>query len=174
MTEAHDRSQFTVWLSLGSNRNPGDHIPTCLDELEQFGKIHAVSSVYITEPVDMEPGAPPVHNLCVKLETAHGPDRLKEELRALENSHGRTRRRDETEAYQARPLDVDILIYEPAPRGFEPHEQVFDEAFVVYPLSELYAPEKLDDLPDDPETWRQSTDQEIILKTVPIKQYGSD
>lgn len=160
---------FDVYLSLGSNIEPERHLKRALIELAQHTELKKMSPVYRTRPIDMEPGSDDFHNLCVVVQTDLEPDRLKRLLNEIEEKSGRDRQREaeDPDAYRPRTLDVDILLYEPAPDGFVPHPQVRDQAFVVFPLSDLREPPRLEGIPPDRVDWRDQCDRNVILEVVP-------
>jgi 2-amino-4-hydroxy-6-hydroxymethyldihydropteridine diphosphokinase len=157
---------YDVYLSVGSNIRPEDNIRAALKQLDEFAEIDSVSSVYRTEPVRVEPGARDFHNLCIKITVRESPSELKKRLRTIEASVGRQRSNSETELHESRKVDLDILLYDPAPEDFVAHEQVHDEAFVVFPLSDLIDPSTFSVLPDSVEIWRNRCDSDIIKETV--------
>lgn len=159
---------FDVYLSLGSNIDPEHHLRRALVELNRRTDLRRISPVYRTRPVEMEPGSSNFHNLCVKVRTDLEPARLKEVLNEIEEKCGRDRSREaeDPEVYRARTLDVDILLYEPETQGFTPHEQVLDQAFVVFPLSDIREPPPLEGVPSDPASWRSQCDESVILEVV--------
>ena len=78
-----------VYLSLGSNLEPGRHLRAALEELRaQFGEV-LVSPAYQTCAVGFE--GPAFLNLAVGLDTALSPLELDDWLHALEDRHGRRR-----------------------------------------------------------------------------------
>lgn len=156
---------FDVYLSLGSNIDSRDHITRTVHLLDEEFSVTGISSVYRTEPVRMVEGAEDFHNLCVRIETNRAPRELKYRLRELEKRIGRDRSED-AELHEPRVMDVDIILYEPEPGDFSPHEQIHEEAFVVYPMSELYDPADHPDLPDSIEDWKANCDESVILGTV--------
>lgn len=157
---------YEVYLSIGSNIEPRENVTDTLKRIGTFTVIDAVSRVYLTKPIQVEPGADNFHNFCVRVRTGSRPSPLKERLRDLEEAVGRERTIAESDLHSSRAVDVDILLYEPAPEGFEPHPQIYDEAFVVYPLSDILDPAGRKRLPESVEAWRQGVDGETILDTV--------
>ncbi|MFB6346921.1 MAG: 2-amino-4-hydroxy-6-hydroxymethyldihydropteridine diphosphokinase [bacterium] len=156
---------YSVYLSLGSNINPEDYIPRTVRALNDVFEVTAISSVHRTAPVKMVEDAEDFHNLCVEIRSDLEPEALKQKLRQLEGQMGRDRSGD-SDLYQSRVIDIDIILYEPEPEGFDPHPQVYDEAFVVYPLSEIYDPSEHEDLPETREAWKSDCDDSIMLGRV--------
>lgn len=156
---------FEVYLSLGSNIDPKEHITRTVRLLNEKFAVTGLSSVYRTKPVRMVEGAENFHNLCVRIETNRAPRELKYRLRELEKRIGRDRSETEN-LHEPRVMDVDIILYDPEPGNFSPHDQIHDEAFVIYPMSELYDPADHPDLPDTTEDWKADCAESVILGTV--------
>lgn len=159
---------YDVYVSVGSNIDPRDHVVDALLDLAacEVVTLRGISPVYRTRPVDVAGEAPPFHNLCLHLRTARSPDRLKRILRRQEDRQGRERSPPEEGTYASRVLDLDILLYRPSPEGFERHPQVEEESFVVYPLSDLLDPEGIEGLPSSRTAWRARCDADLILGRV--------
>lgn len=120
-----------VWLSLGSNLHPEEHLRAALRELrERFGAL-SVSSVYESAAVGFD--GPPFWNLAVGLDSDLDSDALSAWLHALEERHGRVRGGPR---YADRSLDLDIVAIN-ARATDRPELQ---HAFVLIPLAEI-APE---------------------------------
>lgn len=157
---------FEVYLSIGSNIQPDENITETILAILEFTEIRNLSSVYLTKPIQLEDGADEFHNLCVSIATDRKPGGLKNRLKSLENNVGRERSEGDKELYESRKVDVDILLYDPEPEGFEPHQQIYDEAYVIYPLSDIYDPARREDLPDSSDVWRSSSDSDTIIDQV--------
>lgn len=159
---------YNVYLSIGSNIDPEENVRVTLRRLGEIVRIQSVSPVYLTRPVRVEPEAGNFHNLCVQITTDWSPGDLKERLRSLEEAVGRDRSKESSSdhLHPSRTVDVDILLYDPEPENFQPHPQVEKQAFVVYPLSDIFDPSRWDPLPDSVEEWRAHCDQSTIVRTV--------
>jgi 2-amino-4-hydroxy-6-hydroxymethyldihydropteridine diphosphokinase len=131
----------SVYIGLGSNL--GDRraqLARGLDALAQAGfAVDAMSSLYLTEPVD----APPQDwfvNAVAAGHTGLSPEELLGACLEVERAQGRER----TVHHGPRTLDLDILIYGDALRegpGLTlPHPRLHERRFVLTPLCEL-APE---------------------------------
>jgi 2-amino-4-hydroxy-6-hydroxymethyldihydropteridine diphosphokinase len=144
-----------VYLSLGSNL--GDRLAAlraAVDTLRRTSGVRFIdaSCLYETEPWESEPGQLINRghwylNCAVAVETTLAPEQLLERLQAIETTLGRRRAgtTPETERFQPRPLDIDILLYEnrviSVPDQLHiPHLLLHERAFVLRPLAEL-APE---------------------------------
>jgi 2-amino-4-hydroxy-6-hydroxymethyldihydropteridine diphosphokinase len=129
----------TAYLSLGSNL--GDRIANlreALRRLEQIGAIAAVSSIYETEPVDVEGPQSWFLNCAVAMETELLPRQLLAQTMALEEAMGRRR---QGERKSPRTMDIDIVLFGDAvvrEHGLEiPHPAMHRRRFVLEPLAEI-------------------------------------
>jgi 2-amino-4-hydroxy-6-hydroxymethyldihydropteridine diphosphokinase len=128
-----------VYLSLGSNL--GDraaNLREALVRLEQIGTITAVSSLYETEPVEVEATQSWFLNCAVAIETELMPVQFLARTLALEEAMGRRRQGDRK---GSRRIDIDIVffgdlvIHTP---GLEiPHPAAHRRRFVLEPLAEI-------------------------------------
>lgn len=105
--------------------------------LSECGEIVDLSSIYETEPWGFH--SPTAFlNQVIRMETALLPDKLLDELLAIEKEYGRTRTRA---GYAARVLDIDILFYDDLviEGGLLqiPHPRLHERMFVLRPLAEI-------------------------------------
>jgi 2-amino-4-hydroxy-6-hydroxymethyldihydropteridine diphosphokinase len=127
----------TIYLSLGSNL--GDraaNLHQAVRHLAELGEITAVSSLYETEPVEVE-RQPWFLNCVVALETDLMPKQLLSRVLAIEQAMGRRR----VERKGPRTLDIDILLFGNAivrsPGLTIPHPGLPQRRFVLEPLAEI-------------------------------------
>ncbi|MFA7320679.1 MAG: 2-amino-4-hydroxy-6-hydroxymethyldihydropteridine diphosphokinase [Dokdonella sp.] len=125
-----------VYLSLGSNIEPEQHLRAAIAALHaQFGDL-LVSSVHRTEAVGFD--GPAFLNLAVGLDTDWTPQQLDRWLHALEDRHGRRR---DVERYSSRTLDIDIVLFGDLIVDGPGHLQIprdeLKHAFVLAPLAEI-------------------------------------
>jgi len=125
-----------VYLSLGSNVEPGRYLRAALDELRaRFGEI-AVSPAYRSKSVGFD--GPDFVNLAVGMDTELAPEALNDWLHALEDRHGRRR---DVPRYSDRTLDVDIVLYDDLVRRGEGHLEIprkeLKHAFVLRPIADI-------------------------------------
>ena len=130
---AHD-----VFVGVGSNIDPEANVPRALGRLAEEVRLTAVSTFYRTEP-NGRPEQATFLNGVVRLETDRSAHRLKRDvLRAIEADLGRVRTGD---AYAARTIDLDILLFDDAIiRNAElciPDPDIRRRVFVAAPLLEL-------------------------------------
>lgn len=126
-----------VYLSLGSNEDPEQHLAAALDELRQrFGAL-TLSPTYRTAAVGFD--GPDFLNLAAGLDTDLEPEVLDAWLHALEDRHGRRR---DVPRFSSRKLDVDLLLYDNRIlRGTGhlelPRPELVSQAFVLKPMIDI-------------------------------------
>ncbi len=133
-----DKKEVEVYLILGSNL--GNRLENLIGAVGRLKKLAtsglSVSSVYETEPVEVEGGA--FYNLAVGFKTALGAEELLEKLLEIEKNFGRVRK---TGKVLPRTLDIDILFYGneriKGPLLEIPHPRMAVRGFVLIPLAEL-------------------------------------
>ena len=131
MTERHRAA-----LSLGSNIDAEKNLVSALAALERrFGKVEA-SPVYRTAAIGFD--GEDFLNLAALIDTELDAPALNQWLHALEDAHGR--RRDQPR-YSARPLDIDIVLFDDLILDGPGHLQLprpeLEYAFVLKPLADL-------------------------------------
>jgi 2-amino-4-hydroxy-6-hydroxymethyldihydropteridine diphosphokinase len=130
----------TIYLALGSNLgNRAENLRMALRGLTRMARVDAVSSLYRSAP--QGPPQPDYYNAVCRVETGLDPEPLLRFLQALEYEIGR---RPGGERHGARPIDIDILLYDDLAIDSEalsvPHPRMLERAFVMRPLAEI-APE---------------------------------
>lgn len=132
-----------AYLALGANL--GDRITSLrracallhADGVDIVGR----SPVFETDAVADEP-QPPYLNAALRVQTAHGPERLLQVALDVERQLGRQRPREGR--WAARLIDIDVLIYEDLVGTFGPlilpHPRLLERAFVRVPLSHVARP----------------------------------
>lgn len=128
-----------VYLSLGGNLGePVVQFAKALSSLHQRAdtQVLQVSPLYLSAAVG--PPQPDYINGCVCIRTGLSPHQLRLELKALEAAQGR----DHAAArWSARPLDMDILLYDQLTLDDElltiPHPELYQRNFVLVPLLDL-------------------------------------
>ena len=126
-------------ISAGSNIDPTRNLPSAIARLRRHHAIRVlgVSPTYASAAVGPA-GQPDFTNAAVLIETDLDPGTLKSELRLLEQALGRTRAGD---PYQARTIDLDILLYE----GFSgnvdgtriPDPELAEHAHLIVPAADV-------------------------------------
>jgi 2-amino-4-hydroxy-6-hydroxymethyldihydropteridine diphosphokinase len=128
----------TVYLSLGSNL--GDrpaNLREAIERLRTLGTITAQSSLYETEPVEVEESQPRYLNCAVAMETALMPQQFLQQVLGIERAMGRRR----TGAKAPRNIDIDLVFFADAVIETEtltvPHPAMQQRRFVLEPLAEI-------------------------------------
>ena len=142
-----------AFVALGANE--GDRLGTieaCLHVLDDLPgtAVRDVSGVYETAPwggvdddgTERHVEQAPYLNAVARLRTTLSPHDLLAELLATEAAFGRDRAREER--WGPRVLDLDLLLHGDAvvddpPRLVVPHPRLPERAFVLVPLSEVFA-----------------------------------
>lgn len=126
-----------VYLGLGANL--GDrrrNLAVALCRLEPLVRIEAVSSLYETEPVEVQE-QPAFYNAACRAATELSPRDLLRHVQEVERGIGRR----PAERCGPRPIDIDLLLYGDAvidqPALRVPHPEMPARAFVLVPLAEV-------------------------------------
>jgi 2-amino-4-hydroxy-6-hydroxymethyldihydropteridine diphosphokinase len=132
-----------VYLSLGANLGDRQgNLAEAIRRLGGLGTVRAVSSLYETEPVEVESRQPWFLNCAVLLETDFSPADFLERMLAVEQAMGRRR----LEPKGPRTIDLDIVLFGDAvldtPDLTVPHPAMQQRRFVLEPLAEI-APETM-------------------------------
>lgn len=130
-----------VYIGLGSNiGNRFALLQEAVDFIDsRIGTILSVSKVYETPAWGFESEA--FLNACIKIETKYTAFEVLEALLSIENKLGRDR--NLSEGYQARPIDLDILLFKndviSQKRLQLPHPRMELRQFVLTPLADIAA-----------------------------------
>ncbi|MFK8275367.1 2-amino-4-hydroxy-6-hydroxymethyldihydropteridine diphosphokinase [Capnocytophaga cynodegmi] len=133
-----------VYISLGSN--VGDrksYLQSATNAInQQIGSIIKVSPIYETPAWGFTSNN--FYNICLLTETTLSPEKTLQKLLNIEKELGRVRNAN-TEGYQPRSIDLDILFFDDKIIKTEdlqiPHPQIQNRKFVLFPLADI-APEK--------------------------------
>jgi 2-amino-4-hydroxy-6-hydroxymethyldihydropteridine diphosphokinase len=130
----------TAYLSLGSNlEDRAANLRAALAQLDEAGRLLAVSALYETQPVDV-PDQPWFLNCVAAIETDRRPRELLNLAVRVETEMGRLRLREKG----PRKMDIDVVLFgnrivdEPGLKI--PHPAMHQRRFVLEPLVEI-APE---------------------------------
>jgi 2-amino-4-hydroxy-6-hydroxymethyldihydropteridine diphosphokinase len=111
------------------------------------------SSVFETEPIGCEPGAPSFLNAAIEFSYDGSAEGLWKELRNIEVKLGRLAGHERN---VSRPIDLDLLYFGGTIVSSDaltlPHSRMFERAFVLQPLADI-APERV--LPGQTKTIRE-------------------
>ena len=126
----------TAYLSLGSNLEPGRHLPAAVQALRaRFGEL-LVSPCYRFPAVGYD--GPDFLNAAAALRTDLDAHALNAWLHALEDAHGRDR---SGPRYSDRTLDIDIVLFDDlvidGPGRLRLPRADLRHAFVLRPLAEI-------------------------------------
>ena len=168
----------TAYLSLGSNLEPGRHLPAAVQALRaRFGEL-LVSPCYRFPAVGYD--GPDFLNAAAALRTDLDAHALNAWLHALEDAHGRDR---SGPRYSDRTLDIDIVLFDdlvaegPGPAtaaGTTPVLRVprdeLRHAFVLKPLAEI-APDAVHPTARRTvaELWRAHADHDRAFEAVALE-----
>lgn len=128
-----------TYLSLGSNQGEKlVNLQTAVDLLaENCGQIKSISSVYRTKSWGFK--SEDFYNICLCLSTNLNPEDLMDSILEIEKKLGRNR--NESNNYQARNIDIDILLFDDeiifSKELIVPHPRMTDRKFVLVPLAEI-------------------------------------
>lgn len=138
--------QNLAYISLGSNKGDAvKNLQLAIDAIHyKIGYIKSISRVYKTKAWGFE--ADDFNNACILVETHLGAKKLLKALLDIEKEMGR--QRSNTEGYQSRIIDLDILFFNndmmELPNLTVPHPHLHQRKFVLVPLmdvnAELYHP----------------------------------
>ncbi|MEO8934629.1 MAG: 2-amino-4-hydroxy-6-hydroxymethyldihydropteridine diphosphokinase [Xanthomarina sp.] len=128
-----------VYISIGSNK--GDRLKNLQDAInlifKKIGKIESISKVYNTPAIGFE--GDDFFNCCIVLETEMHSENVMQMLLTIETILGRIR--DESQGYQSRIIDLDILFVDEEIIDSEilevPHPELHKRKFVLKPLMEI-------------------------------------
>jgi 2-amino-4-hydroxy-6-hydroxymethyldihydropteridine diphosphokinase len=130
-------SPVNVYLSVGSNIEPEQHIRMACRELSSDFGVLELSSVYRNEAVGFKGGD--FLNMVIGLSTHEQPEQI---FARLDELHDRAGRKRQSDPFSSRTLDLDLLLYGDLVRRRLklPRDDIEKYGFVLGPLAEL-APE---------------------------------
>ncbi|WP_298767017.1 2-amino-4-hydroxy-6-hydroxymethyldihydropteridine diphosphokinase [uncultured Polaribacter sp.] len=129
----------TTYLSLGSNKgNKSENLQNAIDAIDKkVGSIHKISSIYKTPSWGF--AGNDFYNICIEVKTNKTPENLLKILLSIEKELGR--KRNHSENYANRLIDIDILLFENqiiiSKDLIIPHAKMLDRNFVLVPLAEI-------------------------------------
>ncbi len=128
-----------VYLALGSNLDsPLQQLRQALKALQTLPQSRLVRTSGVYRSAAVGPGVQPDYlNAVVVLTTSLQPENLLDQLQQIEHNQGRVR----NVRWQARTLDIDILLYGQQQISSErlsvPHPAMAQRNFVLQPLAEI-------------------------------------
>ncbi len=131
----------SVYISLGSNQ--GDrlkNLQAAVDAIfKQVGHIQLIAKVYNTPALGFK--GDDFLNTCLVVNTEFTAQAVLEAFQKIETRLGREQK--QTEGYESRPIDLDILLFNDAVIHTKsltvPHPQMVNRRFVLQPLYEIGA-----------------------------------
>ncbi len=125
-----------VFLGIGSNDSPEENLQLAVKELRsRYGELE-ISAVYKSAAVGFD-GADFL-NLVVRLQSEDSPLAICNEIELVHNIAGRVR---ESNKWESRPLDIDLLLYNDLVRDDRPvrvpRDDILQYSFVLRPIAEL-------------------------------------
>lgn len=130
-----------AYISIGGNLgNRLEFLQQGLNSCAQhIGSVQAISTVFETPAVGFD--GHPFLNACFSIATQLTAPQLMEQLLTIEKEHGRTR--NNSENYQNRTLDLDLLFFDDLvlqnSNLIVPHPKLTERRFVLQPLAEIAA-----------------------------------
>jgi 2-amino-4-hydroxy-6-hydroxymethyldihydropteridine diphosphokinase len=133
--------KMTVYLSLGSNIGDREvNLREAIQRLAGLGDVQVVSTLYETQPVEVERQQSWFLNCAIKMETDLTAEEFLRHMLAVERAMGRRR----IEPKGPRTIDIDIIFFGDTvldtPELTVPHPAMQQRRFVLEPLAEI-APE---------------------------------
>jgi 2-amino-4-hydroxy-6-hydroxymethyldihydropteridine diphosphokinase len=131
------------YLSLGTNiGNRCKNLKNSINKLKQYMDIICLSSIYETEPIDMQPDAGLFYNMVLKAESVLDPYKILELTQITEMEMGREKKeRNKNGIFEDRLIDIDILLAGneiiESEQFILPHKEMIHRAFVLIPLCEI-------------------------------------
>lgn len=137
---------MTNYIFLGLGTNLGDREAWLQKAIEAIrksvGKIDSYSDIYETDPWGFQSESKFL-NMVIRVGTELKPSVLLKRLLVIEGRLGRIR---ESDQYESRTIDIDILLYGNViinkPELVIPHPMIRDRRFVLVPLCDI-APEMI-------------------------------
>ena len=128
---------YLVYLGLGSNLGDRlENLSHAVSEIQSISKILSISSIYETEPVDMNIENPFL-NMVIPIETSNDAPLLLAQIKKIEKKIGRKL----PSHNEPRIIDIDILMYRGVtyedPSITIPHPQLENRRFALQPLCEI-------------------------------------
>lgn len=141
-----------AYLSLGSNIQPKIHLPRAIEFLQDQGEILKTSTAWETEAVGSD--GPNYLNACILFSMSLPLDELRDQvIHPIESKLGRHRTDDKN---ASRTIDIDIVIFD----NQSCNDRVWDLAYVVVPLAEIY-----------PQFQNPMTEEPLIATAARLRQH---
>ena len=131
-------------VALGLGSNLGDRLQNIYEGIRKLTdstavRLERISSVYESKAMGFN--GPDFLNMTVVIKTHLNPFELLTHCQNIEKSLGRSFRKNRSETYQSRSIDIDILTFGNITVDHEhlkiPHPEIYKRDFVLIPLVEL-------------------------------------
>ncbi|TYA74606.1 2-amino-4-hydroxy-6-hydroxymethyldihydropteridine diphosphokinase [Seonamhaeicola marinus] len=160
----------TFHIALGSNK--GDklkHLQEAVDTMHlEIGNIKLISKVYKSPAFGFE--SDDFLNACLVLESYMEPQEVLSKLLSIETKMGR--KRSEGEGYQAREIDLDIILAEDQIIDTDtlqvPHPEMAKRRFVLQPLNDVASKIEHPELNENIATLLEACEDESVLEPIKI------
>lgn len=158
-----------VYVGIGSNIEREANIRAAVQALRQrFGAL-TLSRVYESQPIGFE--GENFYNLVAGFDTALPVEELLTELHAIEQNQGRKR---SGKRFEARTLDLDLLLYDELVRHDDkldlPRREILEYAFILKPLAEIASAQVHPETRQNfSELWKRFANDRKQLRVVEIK-----
>lgn len=132
-------NQAKVILSVGSNKGDKlENIKKCIELIHnKIAVVISISKVYETPSWGFQ--SDPFYNCALLVHTTKTPEKILEEVLSVEKELGRIR--NNSNEYQAREIDIDIIAFDEKIIKTEileiPHPRMQDRLFVLKPIQDL-------------------------------------
>ncbi len=160
----------SVYIALGSNIGQKQvFLQNAIDAIfRSIGTVNKVSAVYETPAWGFD--GDPFYNSCIKVKTRLKAQEVLKILQTIENSMGRVR---QTEGYENRTIDLDILFFgDDCIEDIDlkiPHPELSKRDFVLFPLADITPQKKHPILNENIEDLRDRLPKNTNIKKTNIK-----
>lgn len=160
----------TFHIALGSNK--GDKFKNLQNAIDaiytKIGHVKLISKVYKSPAFGFE--SDNFFNACLILETHLQPEKVLQELLAIETTLGRTRKKGA--GYEARTIDLDIVFAEDEIINTKtlqvPHPEMEKRKFVLQPLNDIASKIKHPKLNKDVAVLLEECEDKLVLEPINI------
>lgn len=160
----------TFYIALGSNKgNKLENLQTAVNTIHaQVGNVKLISKVYKSAAFGFE--SDDFFNACLVLESYFAPSKVLKKLLAIETTMGRVRTK--TSGYEARVIDLDVILAEDQIIDTKtlqvPHPEMQKRKFVLQPLYDIASKVKHPIFNKDIAHLLQVCEDESVLEPIQI------
>lgn len=131
-----EEPQLRIAVLLGSNIDPAKNLPAAVRELDRLGLRLATSGVWLSAPVGFHE-QDDFCNAVVLLQSRRSIERLRQDLKAIEDRLGRVRDPANKNAPRTIDLDLALVIDEETELLRIVDPEITERVFVAVPLAEV-------------------------------------